>query len=265
MCSFYCKPGSRKKTLLLDHIAQTFHLLSAKFGDGLYFLICGDKNEMSIQQILNLSHRFKQCVEQPTRLSPPQVLDIIITDLHKYYQSPVVMDPLEPDPDKPGVASDHLMVVMSPIGSLNDKKTRLKKKIVFRPLNDQGFNEMGNKLCRFDWDQQVLSLESADCQMEAFQNNLFSLFSESFPMKTKIVFNKSQEFFTDKLVMLKRKKKSEFKKHRRSEKYLSLHQIYKAELRKAKQDYYKKKIRVLRFSSPKMWHRALKKVMCGDD
>ena len=187
VCSFYCKPGSRKKTKLLDHIAETFHLLSSKFKDGLFFLICGDRNQLSIQQILNLSPGLKQCVENPTRLNPPQVLDVIITDLHKYYQSPVIMDPLEPDPDKPGVASDHLMVVMSPIGSLNDKKTRLKKKIEFRPLNDQGFNEMGNKLCSFDWDQQVLSLDSADCQMEAFQNNLFSMFAESFPMKTKIV------------------------------------------------------------------------------
>ena len=208
VCSFYCKPGSRKKTQLLDHIAQTFHLLSAKFPDGLYFLICGDKNEMGIQQILNLSPGLKQTVENATRLNPDQVLDVIITDLHKYYQSPVVKDPLEPDPDKAGVASDHLTVVMSPIGSFNDRKTRLKKKIEFRPLNDQGFNEMGSKLCSFDW-AQVLSLESADGQMEAFQNILFSIFTESFPVKTKIVFNESQEFYTDKLVMLKRKKKSE--------------------------------------------------------
>ena len=264
VCSFYCKPGSRKKTKLLDHIAETFHLLSSKFKDGLFFLICGDRNELSTQQILNLSPGMKQCVENPTRLNPPQVLDVIVTNLHKYYQSPVIMDPLESDPDKPGVASDHMMVVMSPIGSLNDKKTRLKKKIEFRPLNDQGFNEMGNKLCSFDWDQ-VLRLESADCQMEAFQKNLFSIFAESFPMKTKIVFNESQEFYTDKLIMLKRKKKNEFRKHRRSEKYLSLKQTYKTELSKAKQDHYKKKIRVLRTSNPRMWHKALKKVMCGDD
>ena len=65
---------------------------------------------------------------------------------------------------------------MSPIGSLNDRKTHIKKKIDFRPLNDQGFNEMGNKVSSFDWGQ-VLSLKSADSQMEAFQNNLFSLFS----------------------------------------------------------------------------------------
>ena len=112
-------------------------------------------------------------------------------------------------------------------------------------------NEMGIKLSSFDW-SQVLSLESADSQMEAFQNNLFSMFTESFPMKTKTVFNESKEFFTDKLVILKRKKKNEFKKHRRSEKYLSLHQTYKAELKKAKQDYYKKKIRILRTSNPRI-------------
>ena len=106
-------------------------------------------------------------MENATRLNPPQVLDVIITDLHKYYQSPVVKDPLEPDPVKTGAASDHLMVVMSPIGALNDRKTWLKKRIEFCPLNDQGFNKMGNKLCSFDWGQ-VLSLVSADSQMEAF-------------------------------------------------------------------------------------------------
>ena len=74
----------------------------------------------------------------------------------------LLLDPLELDPDKAGVASDHLTVVMSPIGSLNDMKTRLKKKIEFRPLNDQGFNEMGNKFRSFDW----------------AQNNLCSIFTE---------------------------------------------------------------------------------------
>ena len=241
VCSFYCKPGSRKKTKLLDHISETFHLLMSRFKEGLFFLICGDKNQLNPQQILNLSPGFKQCVEQPTRLNPPQVLDVIITDLHKYYQSPIVMDPLDVDPDKTGVASDHLMVVMSPIGAFNDRKSRVKKKVEFRPLNDQGFNDMGNKLQNFEWDQ-ILSLGSADEQMELFQNNLFSMFSESFPMKTKIFFNESQEFYTDKLVVLKRKKQNEFRKHRRSIKYLSLHHTYKEELRKAKHDLYRKKI-----------------------
>ena len=215
---------------------MTFHLLMSRFKEGLFFLICGDKNELNPQQILNLSPGFKQCVDRPTRLTPPQVLDVIITDLHRYYQSPVVSDPLDVDPDKAGVASDHRMVVMSPIGTFNDKKTRVKKKVEFRPLNDRGFNDMGNKLLSFEWDQ-ILSLDSANEQMELFQKSLFSMFSDAFPMKTKIFFNESQEFYTDKLVILKRKKQSEFRKHRRSDKYLSLHQTYKEELSKAKKKF----------------------------
>ena len=89
------------------------------------------------------------------------------------------MEPLDVDTDKAGTASDHMMVVMSPIGTFNDKKTRQKRKVEFCPLNDQGFNDLGNMLQAFDWNQ-ILAIETADSQMETFQNNLFSMFSESF-------------------------------------------------------------------------------------
>ena len=87
-----------------------------------------------------------------------------------------------------------------------------------------------------------LSNDNTESSESTLLNILFSMFTESFPMKAKIFFNESQEFYTEKLVMLKRKKKNEFKKHRRSEKYLSLHLTYKAELRKAKGSLPKKKI-----------------------
>ena len=35
--SIYCKPSSRKKNLLLDHIADTYHLLCSKYQSGLHF------------------------------------------------------------------------------------------------------------------------------------------------------------------------------------------------------------------------------------
>ena len=37
VCSFYCKPGSRKKTKLLDHISESFHLLSSRYKEGQFF------------------------------------------------------------------------------------------------------------------------------------------------------------------------------------------------------------------------------------
>ena len=116
VCSFYSKPDSRQK-ILLDHLSQTLNQLSAEFGSGLYWIIGGDKNDLNIQQILNLSLAMKQCVQSPTRLKPSQILDVCITDLSSYYQSPVVIDPLQVDIVKTGSDSGHLMVTTAPIGS----------------------------------------------------------------------------------------------------------------------------------------------------
>ena len=88
VAAVYCKPGSRKKTMLLDHISQTFHTLSAKYGDGTHWIISGDTNELKLDSILHLDSKLKQCVDQPTRLNPDAMLDPIITDLHKFYQTP---------------------------------------------------------------------------------------------------------------------------------------------------------------------------------
>ena len=47
VASIYCKPRSKKKTLLLDHIAETYNFLSAKYGDGIHFILAGDTNDCS--------------------------------------------------------------------------------------------------------------------------------------------------------------------------------------------------------------------------
>ena len=40
VASVYCKPDSRKKTLLLDHISQVYNLLCSKYKRGLHWIIC---------------------------------------------------------------------------------------------------------------------------------------------------------------------------------------------------------------------------------
>ena len=86
VASVYCKPDSRKKTLLLDHIAQVYNLLSAKYKKGLHWIICGDTNDLRLEPILMLSPNLKQCVQNFTRMNPPRILDPIITSLSSYYQ-----------------------------------------------------------------------------------------------------------------------------------------------------------------------------------
>ena len=86
VASVYCKPNSVRKTLLLDHIAESYHYLCSKYTNGLFFILAGDSNKLKLEPILSLSPNFKQVVSSPTRMDPPKIPDPIITTLSKYYQ-----------------------------------------------------------------------------------------------------------------------------------------------------------------------------------
>ena len=106
LCCIYCKPDSRNKTKLLDHIAQGYNIISAKYQTGLYFIIAGDTNDLKLNSILHLNPQMKQMVQGSTRLDPPRMLDPILTDLGSYYQTPEILPPLAADPGS-GVRSPH--------------------------------------------------------------------------------------------------------------------------------------------------------------
>ena len=55
--SIYSKPNSKKKTATLDHIAETYNFLNAKYGRGLYWILAGDTNDMKLDPILHLHPR----------------------------------------------------------------------------------------------------------------------------------------------------------------------------------------------------------------
>ena len=60
--SIYCKPDSRNKTRLLDHISQAYNIISAKYQTGLYFILAGDTNELKLDSILHLDPHMEQMV-----------------------------------------------------------------------------------------------------------------------------------------------------------------------------------------------------------
>ena len=107
-CAFYSRPKSTapQRAALLDHITESFHILSTKYSKGLHFIIAGDANKLRLAPILQLCPQMRSVVEQPTRLgepgSPPAMLDPILTTLAGYYQPPVVLPPLDLDPGSGG-------------------------------------------------------------------------------------------------------------------------------------------------------------------
>jgi hypothetical protein len=122
-CSFYSKPGSKKKSLLLDPISDAYNILSTKYGRGLHSALAGDSNDLKLDSILSLDSRFVQMVKKWTRLDPPALLDPIITSLSCYYQEPMCLEPLDADPDKNGVKSDHRIVVARQITIINNNES----------------------------------------------------------------------------------------------------------------------------------------------
>ena len=135
IASIYSKPSSKKKTLLLDHISETYHLLCSKFQSGLHFIMAGDTNDLKLDPILNLNPQLIQVVNTPTRQGA--ILDPIITTLSKYYQSPVCLPPLDADPDQTGAPSDHKIVFMEPINSINNNPGRTQR---VRDFTDGGLD-----------------------------------------------------------------------------------------------------------------------------
>ena len=83
-----------------------------------------------------LTH-LKSVVTQPTRLNPDKILDNIITDLSSFYQSPECLPPLDADEHSGGKTSDHKIVIMKPISTINNKPARIT---TLRPLKQSGID-----------------------------------------------------------------------------------------------------------------------------
>ena len=83
-----------------------------------------------------------QVVNKPTRHNPPRVLEKIVTTLGAYYQEPIILPPLDNDPEFFFKPNDHNIVVMSAINVINNKPARTNKEITHRPITDSDLEKM---------------------------------------------------------------------------------------------------------------------------
>ena len=259
VCSVYSKPDSRKKTLLLDHINQAFNVISSKYGDGLHFIIAGDTNDLKLDNILNLSHNMKQLVKDVTRLDPPAMLDPIMSTLGAYYQQPVCLPPLDPDPDTNGKPSDHLIVVMRPVNNLNNKPGRSFREVKVRPLTQSGLAKFQTWIQDQDW-TEILKEESVDIKAERLHNMVINKLDEVCPEKNRKISSDDEPWFTENLKRLERKKKRLFRKNRSSKKYKKIKKVYEEKVKEAKKNFKKKTIDDVLAAGSGQWYSKLQRI-----
>ena len=213
LCSFYYPgPHSKVKTLLLDHISQTFHLLSAKYGEGLHFIMGADSNQLDLSSILSLAPNMKQHVTTPTRLNPPRILDPILSTLGLWYQVPVCLPPLQADPGSGGATADHLIPIWKPINTMNNKPSRIFRKIKVRPLPESTLLLILTALNLHNWDN-VYNAETAHEKATTFHKEVMQIVNEIAPEKYKNISSDDQPWFDDALKILDRKRRREFHKN----------------------------------------------------
>ena len=262
-CALYSKPGSRKKSLLLDHISDAFNILNTKYTKGLEFIIAGDTNDLNINPILSLSSRFQQIVKDWTRMTPPAILDPIITTLAPFYQVPECLEPLDADAEKGGAQSDHRIVIAKAIDEMNNKNGRETRKIKVRPMPESGVLKMKKWFIDQDW-KDVYNAESAHDKAAIFQQMLMEALDNIFPEKVRKISNDDQPWITHKLKVLDRKRKRIFHKERRSEKWKRMNIFFKKEVKKAKTHFYKSTVEDLKTKNPGQWYSCLKKMTSHD-
>ena len=117
-------------------------------------------------------------------MDPPAILDPTITTISKFYQEPMCLEPLDADPDKNGVKSDHRIVLMRPINTINNKSIRHTRVVKVRPFPQSGIDQLREWFIDQTW-ETVYTAESAHEKAEVFHKLLVEKLYEIFPEKTR--------------------------------------------------------------------------------
>ena len=260
VCSMYYRgPKSTKKKELFDHIAETYHYLSAKYGSNIQYVIAGDTNRLNLSPILSLSHSLVQVVKLPTRLNPDRMLDPIITTMAKYYEEPVTMPPLNPDANSKGKPSDHLVVLMRPISASYMVPPRIYKTVTTRPITESGIESFRQWIEDFRW-MDMYQCSGAHKKAEVFQQLLMDNFYKCFPLKTVKFSEDDSPWISQSLKKLDRLRKREFYKNKMSPKWKKLNQQFLDKSEEEKEKYFKNIVVDLKTSNISQWYSKVKRM-----
>jgi hypothetical protein len=253
--AFYCPPNSRKKSKLLDHILTNVHVLLTKYPNA-GVIIGGDKNELNITSLISGIPRVKQTVSKCTHKT--KILDIILTNLHQFYQVPIIVPPVSPDDPTKGVPSDHSTPLAIPL-TATDCKTREYKTRSFRPMPESGIDRFGEWLDSQSWDC-LDDIANPSQQVEIMEAKFKDKLDEVLPEKTIKTSNDDKPFITPDLKYLDRRKKREYRKNGQSSKYAQLKQKFDRKYQKAAEKYILKNVTELKQSDPGKAYTILKRM-----
>ena len=149
------------------------------------------------------------------------MLDVILSNLHCFYNVPEIVPPIPPDVPGKGVPSDHSGVIATPhTNSTQAPKTNKVRKNI-RPVPESLLQVFAEKLSKADF-SLVFTQLTPTLMVAEYQEMMNKMVTETFPLKTITISGDDQVWFNEELRALKRTRLREYNRHGKTEKYQNL-------------------------------------------
>ena len=241
VCAVYIPPNSSQQSVLVDHLISTVDELNAKHPD-IGVTILGDFNRTEIGPICR-SHALSQVVNKPTRENA--TLDLIITNLKRFYEDPSVRSPVG--------CSDHVTIYWSPKQGHHIQCSVQKRTV--RPLIKSRMYEFGRWITSYAW-EEVLSGNSTQDKADAFYATLNTAIETHFPSKVVKIHSSDKPWITPEMKNLIKKRQTAFTQ-KKTYLWRFLRNKVKYSIRQAKKSFYKDRLENLKTQDPSGWHKGI--------
>ena len=159
--------SSQEQKDIMVYLIDTIDVVCNRYPD-CGIAILGDFNKLDVSD-LTLHHNLKQVVECTTRES--SILDLIVTNISKYYYSTVQNSPLG--------TSDHNIIIWVPLSKIDSRSHDLgdflpKKKCAMRLFPNSSIHAFGRWTYRHSWFSDLAVSPSPDEMAESLTSDLKS-------------------------------------------------------------------------------------------
>ena len=254
--AFYSPPRSRTKSKLVDHIVTNLQALMTSFPRA-GVMGGGDRNCLNLAPILAAIPHLLNIQPLPTH--GRKNLDVLLSTMGQYYAQPLVFQPVGTDDPNQGVPSDHMVPVVYPMVAESMQKPKMVTTKTTRPLPDSAIKDFAKIIINEDW-TDIKESESPDEQANALQNKLFEILNKTCPTKTVKLRLHDKPFITKELKDMDKKRKKEYKKHGKTNKYAKLNADYNNKFKAESKKYLNKNVDSLKESNPGQAYLTLKRL-----
>ena len=231
-------------------------MLYSKYPDSA-IILGADMNQMDIRPILNCGLKLRQIVTKSTRKE--KILDVLIMNASRYYNTPIIAPPIQPDNPNTGQPSDHSVPVCTPHTDRYTRPARIYKIIRYRPLPQSSLSQLGQWIVSQPWDSLNDDLSPTE-QAKVFEESLTNKLNLFCPEKELKLSSHDKPFITAELKQLDRQRNREYLKRGKTDKYLQLKRQFDTKYRKASEKYLNKHLEELKEAKPGQVFKVLKRL-----